>query len=163
MKPLVTAAFVLALWTTSIQISAQDVDSGTIQEPGRQEEPGETDLSPSREARADRATVHDGKQGSFWMEQKMRFSTDILAGLAESDFDKIGKSATLMQGLSRVEKFVRRGPQGYKDELKLFNMANRAMIKAADEENLEAATLAFHRLTVSCVSCHQNLRGQEEK
>jgi hypothetical protein len=77
----------------------------------------------------------------------MRFSTDILAGLAESDFDKIGKSATLMQGLSRVEKFVRRGPQGYKDELKLFNMANRAMIKAADEENLEAATLAFHRLT----------------
>ena len=78
-----------------------------------------------------------------------------------ADFKAMGKSAELMHGLNRIERFVRRGPEGYRDELQQFNMANNALRKACRDENLEAATLAFNQLTISCVSCHQHLRLHE--
>ena len=95
---------------------------------------------------------------SFWMEQKMRLSQDILAGLAKADFEAIGKSAEIMNGLNRMEKFARRSPKGYRDHLKQFQMANRSLVRASRDENLEAAALAFNQMTNSCVSCHQTLR-----
>ncbi len=98
------------------------------------------------------------KSASFWMDQKLRLSKELLAGLAKGDFESLGKNAELMRGLNRVELFIRREPEGYRDELRLFNMANEAMIRAATDENLEAATLAFNQLTISCVSCHKHLR-----
>ena len=100
------------------------------------------------------------EDGSFWMEQKLRLSQDILVGLALADFEQMGKSAERMHGLNRVERFVRRGPEGYRDHLRQFNMANQALRRACDEENLEAATLAFNQMTISCVSCHRHLRAE---
>jgi hypothetical protein len=101
------------------------------------------------------------KHSSFWMEQKLRLSKEILTALATADFEAMGKNAEIMRGLNRVERFVRRGPEGYRDQLKQFNMANNALIRASRKENLEAATLAFNQLTISCVSCHQHLREAE--
>ena len=118
-------------------------DSATV-EPDKSQSPGESQ-----------------RTGSFWMEHKMRLSTEILAGLAKADFVEIGKNAARMKGLNRVENFVRRGPAGYKDELKSFNSANQAIIRAAEKEDLEAATRAFNRMTTSCVRCHQRLRSNE--
>ncbi|HEY6166486.1 MAG TPA: hypothetical protein VI454_00510, partial [Verrucomicrobiae bacterium] len=34
-----------------------------------------------------------------------------------------------------------------------------ALVKAAKNQNLDAASLAYFQLTVSCVSCHKYLRG----
>ena len=70
-------------------------------------------------------------------------------------------NAEVIRGVNRVEKFVRRAPEGYRDQLRLFNMANSALIRASQEENLEGATLAFNQLTVSCVNCHKHLRENE--
>ncbi len=111
------------------------------------------------EPQANETSPADAPQsGSFWMDQKLRLSKELLAGLARADFASLGKNAEVMRGLNRVELFIRREPEGYRDELRLFNMANQAMIRAANEENLEAATLAFNQLTISCVSCHKHLR-----
>ena len=88
----------------------------------------------------------------------MRLSKEILEGLAKGEFVTIGKSAELLQGLNRIEAFVRREPEGYRDQLRQFNFANRSLLRAAREENLEAATLAFNQLTISCVNCHKHLR-----
>jgi hypothetical protein len=101
------------------------------------------------------------KPGSFWMDQKLRLSKEILSGLARADFEALGKNAERIRGLNRVEKFVRRGPEGYRDLLRQFNMANNALIRAAQEENLEGATLAFNQMTISCVNCHRHLRENE--
>jgi hypothetical protein len=100
-------------------------------------------------------------QANFWMDQKLRLSKEILTGLANADFELIGKNAEVIRGLNRVEKFVRRGPEGYRDQLKLFNMANNALVRASEEENLEGVTLAFNQLTISCVNCHKHLRENE--
>ena len=101
------------------------------------------------------------KQNSFWMEQKLRLSKELLTGLAAGDFEMIGKSAEVMRGLNRVESFVRRSPEGYRDYLKQFNMATNSLIRSSAEENLEGATLAFNQLTISCVNCHRQLRSGE--
>ena len=101
------------------------------------------------------------QKSSFWMDQKLRLSKELLTGLATGDFHTIGKSAEVMRGLNRVEKFVRRGPEGYRDYLRQFNMANQALVDAAANENLEAATLAFNQMTISCVNCHKHLRAAE--
>lgn len=98
------------------------------------------------------------RQNNFWMDQKVRLSKDILTGLAMGDFDTIGRSAEIMKGLNRLERFVRRTPEGYREQMSQFNYANKKLLSAVDAENLEAATLAFHQLTTSCVSCHQALR-----
>lgn len=130
---------------------------------GTAEQPAEKSAEPTKQAEPTEITevvVTDERPASFWMEQKLRLSSEVLAGLAEGDFEKIAKNATVMGGLNRVESFVRREPEGYRDQLKQFNMANKALLRAASKENIEGATLAFNQLTVSCVSCHQQLRGE---
>jgi hypothetical protein len=97
------------------------------------------------------------------MEQKLRLSQEILKGLASGDFALIGKSAEIMQGLNKIEVFVRREPEGYRDSMRQFVLANDDLIRASAEENLEGATLAFNQLTVSCVNCHRHLRESGEK
>ena len=40
------------------------------------------------------------------------------------------------------------------------NMPTASRVKAAKEKNLEAATLAYVRVTMSCVNCHKLVRGK---
>ena len=50
----------------------------------------------------------------------------------------------------------------YKGQLNAFWFANDALIQAADEKNLDAATLAYTQLTISCVNCHKQVRAAEK-
>ena len=42
----------------------------------------------------------------------------------------------------------------------MFRRQANALTKAAQEKNLDAATLAYVRLTMSCVDCHKFVRGK---
>ncbi len=103
------------------------------------------------------------REPSYWMKQKLKYSQNILSGLTKADFQVIRENAKLMKGLNRIEHFVRRRPQGYRTQLKLFQIANIALIRSSDREDLSAVTLAFNQLTISCVKCHQLLRDTAEK
>jgi len=78
--------------------------------------------------------------------------------LAIGDFEKIAENAQAMQGLSKVEWFIRGQAPGYRTQLEDFLDANKEIIKQAERDNLEGSTLAFTQLTISCVSCHKRLR-----
>lgn len=95
---------------------------------------------------------------SFWMKQKLTYSQEILSGLAKEDFDLIKTNAVAMKGLNKIEFFVRQKPEGYRTQLKTFQFSVDQLIRAADDENLDGATLAFTQLTISCVNCHKELR-----
>lgn len=95
---------------------------------------------------------------SYWMSRKLTLSQDVLAGLALKDFDKIVKAAGQMDRLNSIEKFVRGQNAEYRAQLDLFRYANKALIRNADQENLDGATLAFNQLTLSCVNCHKVVR-----
>jgi len=99
------------------------------------------------------------KDVSFWMKKKLELSQEILHGLAEADYDKIDKSAQTMQTLSRIEGWVRRhDSKPYREQLRVFQQATEDLIKHAEDENLDGATISFAQLTFSCVACHKHLR-----
>ena len=102
-------------------------------------------------------------QPSLWMKKKLEHSQNILSGLASGDFDKIAENAEAMQGLSKIEWFIRGRTPGYRTQLEIFLDANAEIIKQAKQDNLEGSTLAFTQLTISCVNCHKQLRASKQE
>jgi cytochrome c556 len=100
----------------------------------------------------------DEKPMSFWMEKKLEYSQSLLRGLATGDFKAIAVGGRQLRTLSRVEGFVRNRNDDYRAHLNTFQRVCDEIVRQAEKENLEGATLAFNQLTVSCVSCHRSLR-----
>ncbi len=108
-------------------------------------------------------TAEDGKEDnepSFWMKQKLKYAQEILNGLAQEDYELIAKNATAMQGLNKIEFFVRQKPEGYRTQLKSFQFSVNELVRNAEDENIDGATLAFTQMTISCVNCHKEVRKQ---
>lgn len=120
--------------------------------------PSAAALAEDKEPPADAAN-----QPSIWMKKKLDYSQNILSGLASGDFDKIVENAEAMQGLSKVEWFIRGRTPGYRTQLEIFLDANGEIIKQAKQDNLEGSTLAFTQLTISCVNCHKQLRASKRE
>lgn len=99
---------------------------------------------------------------SFWMQKKLEYTQNILAGIAKEDYDEINKNAMAMGGLNRIESFVRGRTPGYRTQLRVFQFANDELIRQANKENLEGATMAFTQMTISCVNCHKELKAAAE-
>lgn len=92
------------------------------------------------------------------MERKLLHAQKLLEGLALKDFDKIDKSAEgLMECLKEAtwrindtDKYLL-----YSNEF-LRNI--EGMQKASKKKNIDAATLAYVEMTLTCVKCHEHLR-----
>lgn len=104
------------------------------------------------------AGAADTEEPSFWMKKKMEYSEKILAGLAKADYEAIEKNAMSMNSLSQIEKWVRGNTPEYKAQLATFRSANKSLIRMAQDEDIDGATLAFMQLTQSCVQCHKLIR-----
>jgi cytochrome c556 len=102
------------------------------------------------------------EKSSVWMKQKLEFSQKILAGLTESDFDKVRANAEAMNFMGYLEKWVRGDQPDYKKQVVFFDFANQELIRQAKEKNLDGATLAYNQLTVSCVQCHKIVRASKK-
>ena len=96
------------------------------------------------------------------MRQKLRASQEILKGLADGDFESIDANAQSMNLKEHLEKWARAGKPEYQTQLRLFEFADRELIRAASTRNLEAATLAYTQLTISCVNCHKIVRDAKK-
>lgn len=103
------------------------------------------------------------RKPDVWMQKKLKFSQQILAGIAAGDFDQIAKSGDTLKGMDKIESFIRARTPRYRTQLQLFQDANDEIIRQAEAENLEGVTLAFNQLTISCVNCHKHLREQEKE
>lgn len=102
------------------------------------------------------------EKSSVWMKKKLEFTQNILAGLTESDFDKIGRNAKNMSFLGHLEKWARADHPDYKRQIGSFDFANAELIRQAKDKNLAGAALAYNQLTVSCVQCHQIVRDAKK-
>lgn len=100
---------------------------------------------------------------SIWMKKKLDYSQNILAGIATADFDKIAENAQALQGLGKIEAFVRARTPGYRTQLEIFLEANSEILQQANQDNVDGAALAFTQMTISCVNCHKQLRAQNKK
>ena len=102
------------------------------------------------------------KKPSVWMRMKMKCTENVLAGLAAGDFELIQENAERMNRFSQLERWARGGSDEYQGQLRFFRHANRALVRAAKNENLDGSTLAFMQLTASCVNCHRVVRDQPQ-
>jgi cytochrome c556 len=111
---------------------------------------------------ADEAEPKDPAQKhSYWMKKKLEWSQSILACLAKSDWDKMAQDARALRALSKIEgRFRRTDQKEYRAQLAVFDQANDELIKAADKENIDGATLAYMHLIHSCVNCHKSLQKE---
>jgi hypothetical protein len=101
---------------------------------------------------------------SYWMMKKLEWSQAILADLAKADWEKMGQHTRSMRALSKIEGRFRRTDQAdYRAQLAVFDQANDELIKTADDENIDGATLAYMHLIHSCVNCHKVLRQNSAK
>ena len=98
------------------------------------------------------------KPMSFWMARKLDHTKSILESLTKADYEKLAKDAEQMQLLGKLEGFVRRKNEHYRQQLRTFEFANQELIRQAKRHNSEGAALAFNQLTNSCVACHVLLR-----
>lgn len=98
---------------------------------------------------------------NLWMKKKLDHSKEILAGLVTEDFDAIVTSARAMNDMNQFEKVFRAKSRDYRDQLTIFEIANRDLIRQAEKDNLDGATRAYLQLTSSCVSCHKVVRDQQ--
>jgi cytochrome c556 len=64
-----------------------------------------------------------------------------------------------MNDLNQFEKFFRARTPEYREQLQVFDTANKALVRQAEHENLDGATIAFMQLTTSCVNCHKIVRN----
>ena len=119
-----------------------------------------TDPSQSAwgQEKPDKEPQKSDSEPSLWMQKKLEYSRNILAGLATEDFDQIAQNAESMQTMSRFESFIRGKMPGYRTQLQVFQSANEQLIKQAQKDNVDGAALAFTQLTISCVNCHKQLR-----
>ncbi len=97
---------------------------------------------------------------SYWMMKKTQVSQAIFAELAKGDMERVAKLSDELTFLNKVEGFVRTKIPGYSGHLQVFQFANQELGRQARKENVEGAALAFHQMTISCVSCHKLLREQ---
>jgi hypothetical protein len=92
------------------------------------------------------------------MKRKLVASQKVLEGLALADFDKIASNAEALSILSaQAEWKVLETPlyQIYSNE---FQHAAEDLVKHAKKKNIDAASLSYVELTLTCVKCHKHVR-----
>jgi hypothetical protein len=102
-----------------------------------------------------------GKRAEF-MRMKLEYSKNVLEGLTVEDYDEIAKNAKALRLMSRAAEWEVRTIPNAGDYVVLtseFQRHTDDLSKAAQAKNLDAATLAYLRLTMNCVNCHKYSRG----
>ena len=92
------------------------------------------------------------------MQEKLKEAQSVLGSVATGDFGALEKSAKHLVELSNRTNWYSRQTPEYDLFLNGFRRNAEGLVKAAADKNLDAASLAFVQLTLSCVSCHKYLR-----
>jgi hypothetical protein len=111
-------------------------------------------------AQVEKSATSQQTEPSVWMKQKLAASQNVLGGLTKGEYDTIAKNANSMLAIGYLEKWVRADIPEYRKLLKDFEFANKALVEAARDKNLDKATIAYVQLTFSCVDCHKIVRAE---
>jgi hypothetical protein len=92
------------------------------------------------------------------MQKKLAATQKLLEGIALADLDKVGQHAGDLADLSKQAEFrVLKTPQ-YDLHANEFRRALEDIQRGVRQKNLDAATLGYVDLTMSCVRCHKHVR-----
>ena len=95
-----------------------------------------------------------------FMRDKLELSQRVLEGLATEDYDLIITKGTRLSAMSQEADWRVFENPDYDQQSVIFRRHVDSLVKAAKDKNLDAATLAYVRVTMSCVDCHKLVRGK---
>jgi cytochrome c556 len=110
-------------------------------------------------ARFSRAQSGGEATTSDIMKLKLDYSHFILNGVATENFALISANAEKLSKLSQAAAWRARQTSEYEVLSAEFRRNADALAKAAKDRNLDAASLAYVQMTLSCVNCHKYMRG----
>ena len=95
-----------------------------------------------------------------FMRDKLELTQGILEGLAVENFDLILSRSQRLSAMSQEVGWKVFENPDYEQQSIAFRRNVDALTKAAKNKNLDGATLAYVRATMSCVECHKYVRGR---
>jgi cytochrome c556 len=95
-----------------------------------------------------------------FMRDKLELSQKVLEGLATEDYDLIFAKATRLSAMTQEADWRAFENPDYDQHSLAFRRHVDAVARAAKSRNLDGATLAYVRMTMSCVDCHKYVRGK---
>jgi cytochrome c556 len=95
-----------------------------------------------------------------FMRDKLELSQKVLEGLATEDYDLIIAKATKLSAMTQEADWRTFENPDYEQNSATFRRQVDALVKSARNKNLDGATLAYVRMTMSCVDCHKFVRGK---
>jgi len=110
---------------------------------------------------AQESQVGPKKLGDF-MQLKLEYSKEILAGLALEDYERVAKNSQALRLMSLESGWNVLSTQEYADQSRDFRASSKVIQEAAKEKNIERATLGYVSMTVRCVECHNYLRKRDK-
>ena len=100
------------------------------------------------------------KANKEFMREKLELSQKVLEALALENYAAISAKSKRLSAMSQAVEWQVLDNPDYVQQSAAFRRQVDAMARAADQKNLDAATLAYVRMTRSCVDCHKFVRGK---
>jgi cytochrome c556 len=119
--------------------------------------------------RADAAKPDDEKpkqvvtSNMMLMREKLVAANKVLEGLSLENFKLITENAERLRIISKAASWHVIDSDEYARRSKDFQQEASDLKKHAEEKNLDAATIDYMRLTMTCVECHKHLRVKRAK
>jgi hypothetical protein len=82
----------------------------------------------------------------------------VLVGITLEDYGLIANNARKLTELSNKTNWYSRQVPEYELFLNEFRRNTQELMEAGQQKNLDAASLAYVQMTLSCVSCHKFIR-----
>jgi hypothetical protein len=92
------------------------------------------------------------------MRQKVAYSEQVLVGITLEDYGLMAKNAEKLVELSNKTNWYSRQVPEYELFLNEFRRNAQELTRAGEQKNLDAASLAYVQMILSCVSCHKFIR-----
>lgn len=95
-----------------------------------------------------------------FMREKLGLTQKVLEGLTAEDFALVEERARRLGAMSLQPPWQVLDHPDYAQHSLVFRREAEALARAAAARNLDGATLAYVRLTMSCIDCHKFVRGK---
>lgn len=96
------------------------------------------------------------------MKRKLELSQGLLASLTLNDLTKAGRQAKDLLEVRKEIAFKVIKSEMYETLSDDFARAAQQIVKAAADDNREAAKLAYLGMTMSCFNCHTYVRDRKD-
>ena len=95
------------------------------------------------------------------MRKKLDYAQGVLEGLTLQKFELALTNAVLLRDMSHTNVFSMLRNPDYLASSTNFSRAVDGLVSAAKSQDLERATEAYTRVTLSCVQCHEQFRREQ--